>query len=844
MASKSKAKTKPASKKDRDEAASAIYFAARKIADKELRAKNYSQSCSEYIKGARKLERGFVDRQNRLCALYAGAGNAAYCQRKYVAALRHFDQSITHLTANQDSFIDLMNYIVEALVGISTWVKTERHRTAIKQLASKLQLKFASILQKPAPQAKTKSYVKGGRRIEDRFSSLEVQSESTKSWLERQAMLTRLKLLPIVIDFKKPKEFYQAAFAQLHKVPFKRGAFYFFSSSDRSGFTTIRRAVANSSKSNITNIANKKNKGRIVFAAKKVGDGNSWLSGFRVNRSGDLLAYGLSRNGSDFETWRVRDLTTGKDLPDIIEEVPAGSIRFHPRQRGLYYRRSTNNSTKSNTNSNTDNNEPSYTKAASIYFHRIGDQQKNDKIVHSPKQSKTRVDWVDLYPLGQSKHVLISEWPEGKLHNRFLIKSLTTGKMCPLFPRKAGYYSLLGEANGKLYIKTDHSAPRGRVLALVFDFHRLEVKSVEEVIKESQFTLQEVRLLHDRLVASTLDPEGKTRLLQFDLEGQELDEIVLPFEGTLSSLSTSFKDTNIFFSLENFATPKTIYRHDFSNDSASTSLMYEPTYSMAKRVVQKMVQVKSKDGVMVPMNIAYLKGTKFDGNNATILSVYGGFSIANLPHFSYQTATWLAMGGIWAQPYLRGGDELGAHWHSAATKENKQRTYDDTISSAQWLVSNRLARSKKIAICGASNGGLTVGAAITQRPDLFGAAIADNGLFDMLKFSFHGLGWAWQSEYGSPENSVEFEALRAYSPYHQITKLKVKTKDFPHLLINASAGDNRVVPWHSYKFAAACQQQGFDVLLNIKWQEGHGWGRPDWSVRDNLAYLQWALKMR
>ncbi|MBP9092748.1 S9 family peptidase [bacterium] len=825
MASKkSKAKSKQANRKNKEEAASALYFATRKVADKELRAKNYSLSCSEYLKGARLLEKNFSDNGIRLCALYAGAGNAARWQGKYALSFRYFDRAITYLKSNQDFCMELLQYIVEGLSDMATWVRSEAQRSTVKKIASKLLRKFAGTLKKPAPQAKTKSYVMSGRRIQDRFSTLEVQSESTESWLDRQALLTRIKLLPIVVSYRKPKEFYKAAFAQLHKVPFKRGAFYFFSSNDRAGFLTIRMAVAKNSKASLTS-----KRPKIVFAAKKVGDSNSWLSGFRVNRSGYLLAYGLSKNGSDFETWRVRDLKTGKDLPDIITEVPAGSIRFHPSKRGLYYRRT---NTK-----NSDNKEPTYTKGAPIYFHNLGDAPAKDKIIHSPKKA----DWVDLYTLRDSEHVLISEWPEGKLQNRFLIKSLTTGKMCPLFPRKNGYYSLLGEANGKLYIKTDNGAPKGRVLALIFDYRQLKVKSIEAVIKESQFTLQDVRLLQDRLVASTLDLEGRTRLLQFDLEGHELDEIDLPFEGTLSSLSTSFKDKNIFFSLENFATAKTIYRHELT--SGTTSLMHEPTYSMAKRVVQKMVQVQSKDGVLVPMNIAYLKGTKLNGSNGTILSVYGGFSIANLPHFSYQTATWLAMGGIWAQPYLRGGDELGALWHSAATKENKQRTYDDTISSAEWLITHKLARAKKIAIYGASNGGLTVGATITQRPDLFGAAIADNGLFDMLKFAKHGLGWAWQSEYGSPENKREFEALRAYSPYHQVDKLKVKATDFPHLLINVSAGDNRVVPWHSYKFAAACQQQRFNVLLNIKWHEGHGWGRPDWSVRDNLAYLQWALKM-
>ena len=816
------------SKESKEEAATALYLEIRKTADKELKGKNYLQSCREYISGAKLLSKSFADSGNRLSALYAGAANAARCQNKYALSLSYFEQSITHLKADQENFTEMVQYIVDVLLYVIVSLKSEQQKQSIKLLANKLLRKYGGKIKDQAPQAKTKSYVLAGSRINDRFSALEDNNEITKKWLEKQALVANLTMLPIIATFKKPKEFYKAAYAQSHNVPFRVADFYFYVSTDKSGYKTIRRAAANAKNSKTISA-----RAKIVFASKRVGDNDSWMSGFRVNRAGTLLAYGLSKGGSDFETWHIRDLTTGKDLPDRIEDVQSGSIQFHRHKAGLIYR----SSHQDKNTKKEEQQEPSYTKRAAIYFHRFGDLQKKDKVLHLPTP-----DWVDIYGLGQSsKHLLISEWPTAKLHNRLLIKSLSSGQSCPLFPRKIGYYRALGESKGKLFIRTDHKAPRGRILALTFDFNKLIVKSVEEIVPESQFTLQDVRLLQDRIVASCLDNDGKARLLQFSLEGNMLKEITLPFEGTLSSLSTSFKDSNIFFSLENFAVAKTIYRHDLASEE--TVLMYKPRYSMAKRVIQKMVHVKSKDGTMVPMNIAYLKGTKFNSNNGTLLSVYGGFSIACLPYFSYQTATWLAMGGVWAQPYLRGGDELGANWHASATKENKQLTYDDTIASAEWLVKAGLSKPNKIAICGGSNGGLTVGAAITQRPDLFGAAIADNGLFDMLKFSFHGLGWAWQSEYGSVKNARELKALRAYSPYHQVQRLKDNT-DFPHLLINASAGDNRVVPWHSYKFAAACQQQGFPVLLNVKWQEGHGWGRPDWSVRDNLAYLQWALKMK
>jgi len=804
-----------------------IYYQARKDADRELASKNYAESRAEYLKGVKNID-AKSDKENYLCALYAGAGNAARCQGKYITSLRDFEKSANHLQSGK-LFMAMLTYIIEYLIDMTTYINTDPQRKIVKTVAQQLTRRYAAWLNCGAPQAKPKSYLLHKKRVADCFATLEEladfqdpdsvkkRSDAT-DWLQKQALLSRLRLLPIILNYKRPKEFYKAGYAQMHQVPYKAGDYYFYTNTDRSSYKTIKRSLTIGKKA------------KTIFSAKKHCPVGTWLAGTRVHRNGNLLAYGLSKHGSDFQSWRIIDLNTSRELKDVIDNVPSGSIFFHPTKRGLYYRKNVSKSSKGN--------DAEYNKRAAIYYHHLGQSAKRDTLVHAPHGKDA--DWVDIYPLIKSDFVIVSEVPSQSFHNRIYVKSLDTGKMVRLFDRSIGSYAYLGKANDKLFFRTDHRASRGRVLAVSINWKKHKVVSTDEILAQSAFTLQDIRLQDDGMIVHALDGEGRTRLLQYNFAGEQIAEIGLPFSGTLSALSTSFRDKNIFFTLQNFATPSTIYHHDL--ECGETTLFQAPTYSMSKRVEQHLVQVKSKDGTMIPMNIAHLKGITLDGKNPTLLYVYGGFSIGMFPYFSYQIASWLAVGGIWAQPYLRGGDELGSDWHESATKLSKQKTYDDTAASARWLIENKYTRPDKLAINGASNGGLTVGVAITQHPELYGAAIADNGLYDMLKFSLHGLGCAWQAEYGSINKAEELKTLEKYSPYHQLNKVK-KAEHFPKVMINASTCDDRVVPWHSYKFAAALQNElGADVMLNVKYKQGHGGGKPDWTIRDNLAYLKWALK--
>ena len=326
------------------------------------------------------------------------------------------------------------------------------------------------------------------------------------------------------------------------------------------------------------------------------------------------------------------------------------------------------------------------------------------------------------------------------------------------------------------------------------------------------------------------------------------------------------------FSMSNFGTPSIIYRLNLKN--GKPTVVFAPTFKSDMKIVEEVVKVPSKDGTEIPMLIARLSSVKPNPKTPVQMHVYGGFGISmQSSSFSYDSLCWFAMGGMLAMPYLRGGSELGENWHRQATKLNKQRTFDDAIACAEWLIDNRYSSAKKLAITGGSNGGLTVAVAITQRPELFGAAIGNNGLYDMLRFESHTIGWAWASEYGTTRRKNEFLTLKKYSPYHNLgskrhansakpaknsharparstngkrSKQSVKGS-FPKILLNVDADDDRVAPWHTYKFAAALQKrygEMTDILLRVESKRGHGNSRPSNRLIEELAFLQWALDMR
>jgi prolyl oligopeptidase len=396
-------------------------------------------------------------------------------------------------------------------------------------------------------------------------------------------------------------------------------------------------------------------------------------------------------------------------------------------------------------------------------------------------------------------------------------------------------YQFIDNDGPVFWIQSDLNAPRGKLIAI--DTRHPERVNWKTIVPESQDKLEQTTVVNDRFLLSYLK-DAKTEVRVFDLQGKLIRNVDLPGIGTATGFQGKRKDKETFYAFTSFTTPTTIYRYEPS--SGTSSVFKKPKVDFdASRYETKQVFYNSKDGTRVPMFLTYKKGLKADGQNPTLLYGYGGFDISLRPSFSVPNVVWLEMGGIYAQPNLRGGGEYGEEWHLAGTKAHKQNVFDDFIAAAEWLIANKYTSTPKLAIRGGSNGGLLVGASLTQRPDLFGATLPLVGVMDMLRFQKFTIGWGWTSDYGSSDDPHEFKALYAYSPLHN---LKPGTK-YPPTLIATADHDDRVVPGHSFKFAATMQadQAGSaPVLIRIETKAGHGAGKPISKIIDETAD-EWAF---
>jgi prolyl oligopeptidase len=398
-------------------------------------------------------------------------------------------------------------------------------------------------------------------------------------------------------------------------------------------------------------------------------------------------------------------------------------------------------------------------------------------------------------------------------------------------------YNFVGNDGSVFWFKTDLSAPRSRLIAI--DVTRPQRANWRELIPQTADALQSVSVLNNQFVVSYLK-DAHTAVKVFNLDGTFVRDVALPGLGTAGGFGGKRAETESFYSFTSFTSPGTIYRYDAT--TGESSIFRAPKVDFdAGHYETKQIFYASKDGTRVPMFLIYKHGLKLDGQNPTLLYGYGGFSISLTPSFSVSRAAWLEMGGVYALANLRGGGEYGEDWHLAGTKHHKQNVFDDFIAAAEWLEKNHYTSPKKLAIQGGSNGGLLIGACLTQRPELYGAALPAVGVMDMLRFHKFTIGWAWCSDYGSSDDAEDFRALYAYSPYHN---LKPGTH-YPATLITTGDHDDRVVPAHSFKFAARLQEYNRShnpTLIRIETKAGHGAGKPTAKqieeATDLLAFLK------
>ena len=558
-------------------------------------------------------------------------------------------------------------------------------------------------------------------------------------------------------------------------------------------------------------------------------DGTVSMASTELSPNASFLAYMLSDGGTDWKTILVRDTSKKSDLTDTIKGIKFSNIAWLPDESGFFYSRYPQNEAGKYDDSQT----------VSIYFHAIGTAQSEDKKVFAFDNKPT---W-NPYPsvVQDGKTLLISVF-EGYQANGVYAKSLVNdnSELVPVFDKWDGRYDLIGEHDDELFFTSTANAPTGKVIKVDFDGG---VKATETVIESTSDTLSSVSLLGEKLFAQYLkDVKGQVSV--FDLNGEKIDEIAFTDIGSVSGFYGSKNADTTFYKLTGFTNPGQVFAYDVKSGESSlfksidTGVNYDDYET-------KQIFYTSKDGTKVPMFIVHKKGLKLDGNNKTLLYGYGGFNISLLPRYSVSRMVWVEQGNVLAIANLRGGGEYGQQWHKAGTKLDKQNVFDDFIAAGEYLVESGYTTPEKMGIQGGSNGGLLVGATLTQRPALFSAALPAVGVLDMLRYHTPSANArAWSSDYGLSENKDEFEALYAYSPLHN-------TKPgtcYPATLVTTGDHDDRVVPWHSYKFAAQLQaDQSCDnpILLRVETRAGHGAGTPTWmqieGYADQWAFLESAL---
>ena len=652
-----------------------------------------------------------------------------------------------------------------------------------------------------------------GTKVADPYRWLEnPDSPESRAWIEAQNKLTFGFLEGIPERAQIKERLTKLWNYEKYGVPFKEGGKYFFTKND---------GLQNQSVLYVSDALN--GQARVLLDPNTLSnDGTVALAGYAVSRDGKHLAYGLAASGSDWNEWKVRDIATGKDTSDHIKWVKFSGAAWAKDGKGFFYSR------YDEPNEKTKLEDANYFQK--LYYHALATPQNADQLVYERKDQKEWGFGGDVSEDG--KYLIINVWQGTDPRNRFFFKDLSqpNSKVIELIVELEAAYSFIGNDGGTFYFRTDLNAPRGRVIAI--DLSKPDKANWRELIPQVAETLEGVSLVGNQFIASYLK-DAQAQIKVFDLAGQRLREIQLPGIGTAIGFSGKRTDSETFYAFTSFTTPTTIYRYDLKKDLSEIHRQPQVTFKPTDYET-KQVFYQSKDGTRVPMFITHKKGLKLDGNNPTLLYGYGGFSISLTPAFSIRNLVWMEMGGVYAQANLRGGAEYGEDWHLAGTKAKKQNVFDDFIAAAQWLIANKYTATPKLAIQGGSNGGLLVGAMLAQRPDLFGAALPAVGVMDMLRFHKFTIGWAWTSDYGSAENADEFKTLYAYSPLHN---LKAGAK-YPPTLVTTADHDDRVVPAHSFKFAAtlqAAQAGTAPTLIRIETKAGHGAGKPTAKVIEEIA---------
>ncbi|RLT04329.1 MAG: S9 family peptidase [Planctomycetota bacterium] len=660
-----------------------------------------------------------------------------------------------------------------------------------------------------------------GTKVPDPYRWLEDdvrQSKEVAAWVEAQNKVTFSFLESIPQREPIKKRLTELWNYEKYGVPFKVAGRYYYFKNDGLQNQSVMYAIET-----------------LTSEPRVLIDPNSWskdgtvaLASTSFSDDGKFLAYSVAEAGSDWNIWRVMETESGKLLGDELRWVKFSGVSWTKDSRGFFYSRY---------------DEPkegaafqSLNKNQKVFYHRVGSSQADDVLVYKrPDQP----DWgFQTTVTEDGRYLIITTWKGTDDKYRVAYKDLLEpyGMPIDLIDNFDHEYTFIGNEGPVFFFQTELEASRKRVIAI--DTRKPHL--LKELIPEAKETLVGVNILANQFVATYLK-DAKTQVKLFTLDGRFVREVEFPGIGAAAGFGGKREDTETFYSFSSFATPSNIFRYDLLTGKSEvfrkTNVKFTPDdYEVSQ------VFYKSKDGTKVPMFLAHKKGLKKDGSNPTLLYGYGGFAISLTPSFSVARLAWMEMGGIFAMPNLRGGGEYGEDWHQGGTKLNKQNVFDDFIAAGEWLIENKYTSSSKLAIQGGSNGGLLVGACMAQRPELFGACLPAVGVMDMLRFHKFTAGRFWVDDYGSADDPEQFKAIFAYSPYQNLKP----GKKYPATMVTTADTDDRVVPGHSFKFAAALQaaQSGdAPTLIRIETRAGHGAGKPTSKIIEEVSD-QWAFLVK
>jgi prolyl oligopeptidase len=702
----------------------------------------------------------------------------------------------------------MMGYVFAGIVKVNSCVTANDHQHFCDRL-------WVMTIRYPVTKTVDQLDDYHGTQVADPYRWLEQPADTpeVRSWIEAQNAVTEAFLSTI-----PERETLRRRLTELWdypkvSAPFKKGGRYFQlrNSGLQNQFVLyVMETLADA--------------GRVLLDPNALSeDGTVALQNFALSPDGRYLAYSLSRSGSDWQTWQVRDVATGEDLPDQLPWSKFSGASWLRDGSGFFYVQYP--APKEGSTYTAENANPV------VKLHRLGSAPEDDVLVYErPDEPRWMFD-TEVTPDGKLLlYIARSTEPKNLLYYR---PEAHQGDFVPLIDRWEARYHYVGNDGGAFYLYTDAEAELGQVICLTVTAAGPQRKTM---LAEAESKLERVALLQDTFIALYLH-DASNVLKTFDLNGRFIADIRLPGLGTVSELYAERNDSEAFYSFTSFLTPSTPYRFDLSTGEVQqlgqSPLPFDPSPYVVRQVF-----ATSNDGTKVPMFLVHHQNLRPDGSNPTLLYGYGGFNIPLTPAFSVSRLVFLERGGVLAVANLRGGGEYGKAWHQAGTVHQKQNVFDDCIACAEWLIAEGITSPQKLAVQGGSNGGLLVGAVMTQRPDLFAVALPAVGVLDMLRFHKFTIGWAWVSDYGSADDPDEFKTLYAYSPLHNLKKTT-----YPATLVTTGDHDDRVVPAHSFKFIAALQTHhtgDSPVLIRIQTKAGHGQGKPTRLLIDEQADI-WAF---